>query len=255
MLAHPAAHHARSDPSDFCRPRLRLGDWHGISLVKASHVRYHRVFADYSLILHTTVGAPTVAQQDIAHLRAPIVLVHGVLGFDRIKLGHWELYRYFPGIEEYLRGAGNRVLTPCLSITRGVADRAYELRRFIRREAPGEKVHILAHSMGGLDARYMISRLGMEDRVLSLTTIGTPHRGTCFADWGVRKLDWLLAPAFRLFGIADRAFRDLTTEGCQRVNELAPNVPGVRYFSVAGRCEPALIKPMYWLPHRIVTDL
>src|SRR5262249_5187529 len=38
-------------------------------------------------------------------------------------------------------------------------------------------VHVFAHSMGGLDARYMISRLGMAKRVLSLTTIATPHRG------------------------------------------------------------------------------
>ena len=44
------------------------------------------------------------------------------------------------------------------------------------------KVHIIAHSMGGLDARHMIVDLGMADKVASLTTIGTPHRGTILAD-------------------------------------------------------------------------
>ena len=48
--------------------------------------------------------------------------------------------------------------------------------------------------MGGLDARYLISRLGMADRVLSLTTLGTPHRGTSFADWGVSRLQRYLRP-------------------------------------------------------------
>ena len=45
---------------------------------------------------------------------------------------------------------------------------------------------VIGHSMGGLDARYMVSRLGMAERVKSLTTVATPHRGSAFADWGVR---------------------------------------------------------------------
>ena len=42
--------------------------------------------------------------------------------------------------------------------------------------------------MAGLDARYMISKLGMADKVATLVTIGTPHRGSYFADWGVKVL-------------------------------------------------------------------
>jgi triacylglycerol lipase len=187
-------------------------------------------------------------------LRAPIVLVHGLLGFDRIQVGPWELLRYFPGIEEWLQSAGNRVAAARLSLTRGIADRALELRRFIRAEFPGERVHILAHSMGGLDARYMISRLDTADWVLTLTTFGTPHRGCTFADWGLQKFNWVIRPFFRLWGISDRAFRDLTTDSCRRFNEDVPDMPGVRYFSVAGRCDSALVRPAYWLPHRIVSE-
>ncbi|KAI8451378.1 triacylglycerol lipase [Phakopsora pachyrhizi] len=44
--------------------------------------------------------------------------------------------------------------------------------------------NLLGHSMGGLDARYLISRLRPEKyRVKSLTTICTPHRGSPFMDW------------------------------------------------------------------------
>ena len=44
------------------------------------------------------------------------------------------------------------------------------------------KVNILAHSFGGLDARYLISTLGYEDKVATLSTLSTPHRGTPVAD-------------------------------------------------------------------------
>src|SRR5215510_6280544 len=50
----------------------------------------------------------------------------------------------------------------------------------------GDKVHIIAHSMGGLDARYLLCNnlygLGALDRVVSLSTISTPHRGSQVAD-------------------------------------------------------------------------
>jgi hypothetical protein len=42
---------------------------------------------------------------------------------------------------------------------------------------------ILISIASGLDARYMISQLKPENvKVLSLTTIATPHRGSAFAD-------------------------------------------------------------------------
>ena len=37
------------------------------------------------------------------------------------------------------------------------------------------RVNIIAHSMGGLDARYMVSRLGMDDRVEALIAIAHPN--------------------------------------------------------------------------------
>jgi triacylglycerol lipase len=186
---------------------------------------------------------------------APIVLVHGLLGFDRIRFGQLELKRYFPGIEENLKEAGHHVRAANLSRTRGVEARAVELRRFIVREFPDEPVHVFAHSMGGLDARYMISKLDMGDRVHSLTTIGTPHRGCSFADWGIRKLGWLLKPILRLFGISHDAFYDLTIDGCRRFNEEVRDVPGVRYLSVAGQCDESMLGHILKLPSRIVQKL
>ena len=191
---------------------------------------------------------------EIPRLRAPIVLVHGLLGFSAVRVFGKPLLKYFHGIEDALEAAGNRVLGAGLSPTAGIAKRAAELRTFLNREAPGEPVHILAHSMGGLDARYMISRLGMESRVLSLTTLGTPHRGSPFADWGVRRLSLTFKPIARLFDLPDQAFFDLTTESCRAFNAEVPDFPGVRYFSVAGRCSGPWLAPEWLFPHSVVSQ-
>jgi triacylglycerol lipase len=183
--------------------------------------------------------------------RAPIVLVHGLLGFDRVKVGPYTVLRYFPGIEDALERAGHRVAVPSLSKTRGVARRADELKQFILDRFPDERVHLIAHSMGGLDARYMISRLGMEDRVRSLTTVGTPHRGSWFADWGIRRLSRSVKPFLQFWGVSTDAFDDLTTEACARFNEETPDAPGVRYSSVAGACPPELV-PWVWWPSALL---
>jgi triacylglycerol lipase len=188
----------------------------------------------------------------IPRLRAPIVFVHGLLGFSAVRVFGKQLVKYFHGIEDEIEAAGNRVLCAGLSPTAGIAQRAAELRTFINREVPGEPVHLLAHSMGGLDARYMISRLGMHDHVLSLTTLGTPHRGSPFADWGIRRLSLTLKPVAKLFDVPDRAFFDLTTESCRTFNADVPDVPGVRYFSVAGRCGNAWLAPQWLFSHGVV---
>jgi triacylglycerol lipase len=188
----------------------------------------------------------------VPKLRCPIVLVHGLFGFSKISVGNWTLASYFPGIPQCLMRAGNCVLVPFLSPTGGVAERATQLKRFLDREMPNEPVHIFAHSMGGLDSRFMISCLGMSRRVLTLTTLGTPHRGTAIIDWGLRRLDWLVKPVFDLLSIPTQAFYDLSTAACKSFNEQVLDQPGVRYFSVAGRHVSCLFRPEWIFSHRIV---
>lgn len=62
-----------------------------------------------------------------------------------------------------------------------------------------EKVNVIAHSMGGLDMRYALSKLDISDQVDSLTTISTPHQGSCLADLVLKapeqvteKLSWVV---------------------------------------------------------------
>ena len=93
--------------------------------------------------------------------------------------------------------------SPCFTLIRTLPDplqlRSGQLKQRVEEalvQTGASKVHIIAHSMGGLDSRRMIVDLGMADKVASLTTIGTPHRGTILADHvlkhgGVLLMDFL----------------------------------------------------------------
>jgi triacylglycerol lipase len=188
-------------------------------------------------------------------LEAPIVLVHGVLGFDRVRVGGREWIRYFPGIEEKLRESGNKVRTAKVHPTHTVATRAAQLVDFLDREFPKQPVHLIGHSMGGLDARYAISRLTPRGRVLTLTTVGTPHQGSPFADWLRKYFGRGLERIARYLGIPMGALDDLTTTAGKRWNEIAPDISGVAYLSIAGLCETNQL-PLAWrIPAQVVTPI
>jgi triacylglycerol lipase len=189
-------------------------------------------------------GSPTI----------PVLLVHGLCGFDRLWAHRRPAPDYFPGIATHLRTQGYEVHFPRLSPTASIATRAWELKAYLDRELPQQRVDIIGHSLGGLDSRYLISKLDLADRVRSLTTIGTPHRGSAFADWAVTKYARYLRPLMARLGLVDGAFFDLMTEHCSRFNDDVPNAPGVQYRSVAGVCEKPMLAAAWWVPARIVAS-
>lgn len=108
----------------------------------------------------------------------PIILVHGIMIKD-IKF-----FKAFGRIERRLRDEGYRVETSRTDGFGTVENNAAQLREQVLRllaESGAEKVNLIAHSKGGLDAVYMIEHLGMAERVASLTTLCTPHRGSQIA--------------------------------------------------------------------------
>src|SRR5216683_4020621 len=114
-------------------------------------------------------------------LRHPVILAHGMLGFDEIAVAG-RRHHYFRKITDALSGVDAKFHTPRVPAAAPIAVRAEQLRALVD-ELPGERVNVIAHSMGGLDARYAISRLGLRDRVASLVTIGTPTRGRRSRTW------------------------------------------------------------------------
>src|SRR5205823_14048213 len=101
-----------------------------------------------------------------------IALAHGYLGF--VRLGAVE---YFNGVAEHLRmKCGVRVITPEVDPVGTIEKRSSELERQIQSSFIGERVHMIAHSAGGLDSRHLLSPQGRNrsDLVATLTTISTP---------------------------------------------------------------------------------
>jgi triacylglycerol lipase len=174
-------------------------------------------------------------------LGAPIVQVHGIFGFGQLKLAGVGVADYFRLIPGALRAEGHVVPEPpCLNMAGSIAERAADLKKYLDNhpEVAGRQVHLVAHSMGGLDARFMISKLDMANRIMSLTTIGTPHRGSPIADL----VGAAAPPGFSLVveraGIDIKGIADLTTTACERFNLEVLDSPKVRYFSIAGSFEP-----------------
>lgn len=177
----------------------------------------------------------------------PIVLVHGFAGFQSVG----PLTYYFR-VAEDLRRRGETVSEPELPPFAPPATRAPVLAAAINRvlaETRQPKVVLIAHSQGGLDARYLISSLGYGDRVAALVTVSTPHRGTRLGDAfaglipGVN-LGLLDAVATGLGAVYNgapgrAAIRStlvaLSEREATRFNEQNPDDPRVRYYSVAGR--------------------
>jgi triacylglycerol lipase len=172
-------------------------------------------------------------------MNEPIVLAHGVLGFGSLT-GVPSLVNYFNGVALHLRRQGRTVIAPQVNPIGSVRQRGEMLASLILEQVPvGERVHIIAHSMGGLDARHAISRVsGFSDRVATLVTIGTPHRGSPVADAIANRSGSLFPhiPTFLLDKLESNApaLHDLTTEVGVHFDETTPDVNGVRYIEVAG---------------------
>lgn len=115
--------------------------------------------------------------------------------------------------------------------------------------------------MGGLDCRYLTTHLTDRSfKVLSITTIATPHRGSAFADHflstlGKERLPQLLAllDMLPIGGGDGKAFEFLTIDNMCKFNQETPNVPSVKYFSWGATYDPGLIDTWKY-PHSIILE-
>jgi len=166
-----------------------------------------------------------------------ILLAHGVLGFG--VLGPFE---YFNGIAHGLekRFPGVKVATAQVDPIGSVAERAAHLAEQIVAAAGGEKIHIFAHSMGGLDTRFALSS-NLSDaaaHVSRVVMIGTPHLGSQVADaienGDPAVLRELPLPVVAELRVNQRALHDLTTAVARQADLQMRDVPGIEYVHVAG---------------------
>ena len=129
---------------------------------------------------------------DRCRTRYPIVLVHGA-GFRDLR---WPLY--WGRIPSALTACGAQVFYGLQDAWGSAETNAAALAARIARiteEADCARVNIIAHSKGGIDARLAACQFGCADRIASITTVATPHRGS-------QTLDRLYSGASSVFSLA-----------------------------------------------------
>ena len=194
-----------------------------------------------------TTALPLV-EKSKKHRQHPIVLLHGMAGFVT-----WGPFEYFDGIPKALRSAGHEVFLCEVSGYQPIPVRAVECAEQIDiflEQSDHQRVHLIAHSHGGLDGRYMISKLGYGDRIASLTTLTTPHRGSMLIDASAALMpdalerfltggmDTLVGytrdQASNLFGQLEMLSAAYMRE---EFNPANPNDPRVKYYSIGARTQ------------------
>ncbi|MDZ7682256.1 MAG: alpha/beta fold hydrolase [Fodinibius sp.] len=138
-------------------------------------------------------------------------------------------------------------------------------------QMPGGKINIVAHSMGGLDMRYALSKLDITPNVASFTTISTPHRGTSLAELTLKTpeairdkladfLDWMgdrIYPHTKSdsVGSAAQLTREYVTETFNPEITDVPDIPYYSYTSAVGKGtnEPIRVIARYQNKHILST--
>jgi palmitoyl protein thioesterase len=110
---------------------------------------------------------------DVEAAGTPILLVHGMVDNRSI----------FTVLRRALRRRGfGRVWTLNYHVLtqdlRAAARRLEQAVEAICEETGYERIHVIGHSMGGIIARYYVQRMGGDQRVHTLVTLGSPHGGT-----------------------------------------------------------------------------
>lgn len=169
------------------------------------------------------------------------------------------------GIKEALENLGSTVFIAKVPAFGDIKSRAISLDKFIEKQCkmlrkteskssiynnPNEdnstfkdkhepiKVNLISHSMGGLDSRYLISKIhnnnNVNYKVASLTTISTPHHGSECADFLVD----LIGNNSVLKKLCPPSIFQMTTSNMKKFNEMVKNDPNVQYFSFGARFNP-----------------
>ena len=185
--------------------------------VRGAIVREGLAFLAHGILLpfgRVATGAPTERRPDLHTL----VFVHG-LGSNRagfLPLRTWlRLHGHWRQLSFGYRSRGS------------IEAIALRLKRALDDHVRGGRITLVAHSMGGLVARYYLQQLGGARRVERLVTLATPHHGSHAANF-----------------IPSPLVRQLLPDGpfIRHLNELPPP-PGVRATSiVAGR--DLLVQPV-----------
>jgi triacylglycerol lipase len=186
----------------------------------------------------------------------PIVLAHGFFGFE--EFAGLDFATYFFEVKQALAAAGEPlVFTPAVDPFNDSTFRGGQLIAHIETilaETGHDKVVIIGHSQGGLDARVVAH--DRPDLVAAVVTVATPHGGTPVADVALGLLDdpnfagivddlvnAIGAPLYDQVGNETAVSKPLhlfSSPGIAAFNAAYPDAPGVFHASITGRTDHSL---------------
>lgn len=190
----------------------------------------------------------------------PIIMLHGI-GFRDFKY-----FNYWGRIPRELVRNGATVYYGHQEAWGTIENNAGVIKRKIEEilaKNHCDKVNIIAHSKGGLDARYLISGLHMEDKVASLTTISTPHLGSellnllnKLPDRVYRFVASLFDKSFAKAGDLNpdcyHASKQLSPSFCREFNDKYKNAENVYYQSYASVVSHTFGDGLLWIPNLLM---
>lgn len=184
------------------------------------------------------------------HTPYPIVLAHGFSGFHNIGP-----INYFYGVQDALSKDGHSVYVTTVDPYNSSEIRGAELLQQVQEilaKSGSPKVNLVCHSQGALDCRYVANQLGAS-KIAAVVMVAGVNRGTYVADVSAGIVagpagdalnailqvlgDTILDPSGNPSTDAKAAIAQLTTPGCDAFNAKYPDVPGVAYYSIAGRTD------------------
>ncbi len=206
--------------------------------------------------------------------KLPIILVPGYLGTDKMNLVFTEM-DYWYGVVQALKKAGYTQVTAAKidasgyssdgpigdstlrypkikPVPPGYRSRGQQLKEIIEEvlyQTGAPKVNLIAHSQGALTSRWVISNLGMADKVNALISLGGPHHGAPLTNLSVGPAglpQWLLGPVEKIMdafmgGLCESEGSDVHGSHVEMwpqyvdeyFNPSTPDMPGVMYVSIA----------------------
>ena len=200
------------------------------------------------------------ASSGICKTKYPLLMLHGIGFRDYKYLNYWGripalLIRNGAAIYYGHQQAWGTIESNASEIKHKLLD--------ILKNTGCEKVNIIAHSKGGLDARYLISSLGISNHVATLTTIATPHRGSELVDVlsrmkekRYRKICNTINKYFKKTGDTNpdayASSKQLMPAYCEEFNKKNPDAPGVYYQSYASQMKTATSHSLLMIPYAIM---
>jgi triacylglycerol lipase len=220
----------------------------------------HIVKQEYDHECYKVVKHNIRVDSQICTTKYPLVMVHGV-GFQDLKY-----FNYWGRIPKELIRNGANVYYGNQEAWGTVDYNAHDIKKRILEiieETGCGKVNIIAHSKGGLDARYAISMLDMGDCVASLTTMSTPHRGSKainillhIPDGIYKAIGRMVDKYYRFTGDKNPDFytasRQFSTNYSAEFNEKVKDAPQVYYQSYASVMKNMFSDSLLAIPHCIV---